>query len=235
MAGVKASSTPPGRNVRQRKSESLLEDGLFRLRWYGAVGIIAIGRIFRLRASDMDQLFPWLLFSLFVNLLVWMYLLLGLAAPLAKRNPVTSLVEISLTPTFHQPRISAPIDPRVSRPQADVDAVTHKAMPAVSSAERQAAYNFYLKNWEGRIMALAQKKLFAPGHGPLPQGRVVVAVTIAPNGHLLEISMLQGSRNVALVEAVETLIRAASPFAALPALWQSPPTPLRIVRTWSFE
>ncbi len=84
-------------------------------------------------------------------------------------------------------------------------------------------------------MALAQKKLFGLDHRPLPQGKIVVAVTVAPNGHLLEIALLQGSRNVALVNAVDALIRAAAPFPALPPLWQSPPTPLRIVRTWSFE
>lgn len=236
MVGVKASkASHQARAVGQVAADSFILDILFRLRWYSAVIITAVRRIFRLRAQDMDQLFPWLLFSLFINILIWLYLLLGLAGPLAKKNPVNSLVEISLTPTFHRPQISAPVDPRLTHTQAEVTAATRKVAPAVSSAERQAAYNIYLKNWEGRIMALAQKKLFAAGHGPLPQGRVVVAVTIAPDGHLLEIAMLQGARNLALVDAVETLIRAAAPFPPLPALWQSPPTPLRIVRTWSFE
>ncbi|WP_414040446.1 energy transducer TonB [Acidithiobacillus sp. M4-SHS-6] len=224
MAGVKTPS--PG---------SFLEDGLLHLRWYGAVSITAIARILRIRARDLDQLFPWLVFSLFINVLIWLCLLLGLAGPLAQKNPVNSLVEISLTPAFHRPRITAPVDPQLPHPQAEVTAVTHEAAPAVSSAERQATYDVYLKNWEGRIMALAQEKLFAAGHGPLPQGRVVVAVTIAPDGQLVEIAMLQGARNLALVDAVETLIRAAAPFPPLPPWWQSPPTSLRIVRTWSFE
>ena len=95
--------------------------------------------------------------------------------------------------------------------------------------------NAYLKDWESRIMALAQKHLLAAGHLVLPQGRVVVAVTIAPDGQLMQIEMRQGSKNIVLVNAVDTIIREAAPFPALPAIWQSPPTPLRIVRTWSFE
>ncbi len=210
-------------------------DVLFRVRWFGSAALVGIMRVLRLRPEDLDTLFPWVLFSMVINVLVWLVLLGGLAGTLPEKPPVSSLVEISLTPNPLRPQITSPAVPAPRSPDGILPVRRESAPATASPAARAVALNAYLKDWEGRIMALAQKHLFAGGHPVLPRGRVVVAVTIAPDGQLMQIEMRQGSKNVALVSAVDTIIREAAPFPALPAIWQSPPTSLRIVRTWSFE
>ncbi len=210
-------------------------DVLFRVRWFGSAALVGIMRVLRLRPEDLDTLFPWVLLSMVINVLVWLALLGGLAGTLPEKTPVSSLVEVSLTPNLLRPQITSPAVPAPRSPDGILP-VRRESVPSTASpAARAVALTAYLKDWEGRIMALARKHLFAGGHPVLPQGRVVVAVTIAPDGQLMEIEMRQGSKNVALVNAVDTIIREAAPFPALPAIWQYPPTPLRIVRTWSFE
>ena len=212
-----------------------LSDVLFRIRWFGAAAPAGMTRVLRLRPEDLDTLFPWVLLSVAINMLVWLLLLGGLEGLPPQKTPVSSLVEISLMPSLLHPRMTSPASPAPRRPDGDLPVSRERAPATVPAAARTIALNAYLKDWEGRIMALAQKNLFAGGHPVLPRGRVVVAVTIAPGGQLMQIEMWQGAKNVALVSAVDTIIREAAPFPALPAIWQSPPTPLRIVRTWSFE
>lgn len=235
MVGVKRSN-----NQRSRASSptGFVASGaglVFRVRWYASAAVVAAIRILRLRTQDLDQLFPWVLFSLFANLIIWIFLLFGLAGQLPQKNPVNSLVEISLTPRFRPPHVTPPSLPALPSPDGLVPTHPQRVSAPVATADRQAAFNAYLKSWESRIMDLAQKKLFGNRHGPLPKGRIVVAVTIAPSGQLMAINLVQGSGNIVLAAAVETIIREATPFPPLPAQWQSPPTPLRIVRTWSFE
>ncbi len=208
---------------------------LFRIRWFGSAALVGMMRVLRLRPEDLDTLFPWALLSVVINVLVWLLLLGGLVGFLPQKAPVSSLVEISLMPNLLHPRITFPAGPAPRRPDGDLPVSRERAPATVSSVARAVALNAYLKDWEGRIMALAEKRLLGGNHTAVPQGRVVVAVTIAPDGRLLAIEMQQGSRNAALVHAVDTIIRQAAPFPPLPAIWQSPPTPLRIVRTWSFE
>ncbi|MCL4525875.1 MAG: TonB family protein [Gammaproteobacteria bacterium] len=208
---------------------------LFLIRWFGAAAFFGMMRVLRLRAEDLDTLYPWALLSVAINVLVWLLLLGGLEGSLPQKTPVSSLVEISLMPNLLHPRIASPAGPAPRRPDGDLPVSRERAPATVSSAARAVALNAYLKDWEGRIMALAEKHLLGGNHTAVPQGRVVVAVTIAPDGRLLAIEMQRGSRNAALVHAVDTIIRQAAPFPPLPAIWQSPPTPLRIVRTWSFE
>lgn len=207
----------------------------FRLRWYGSAALVSAVRVLRLRPEDLDTLFPWALCSIVINGVVWLLLLGSLPGMLPKKPAVDSLVEISLTPYPTRPRISAPAVPAPSSPKGAIPASPPVMPQTASPAAARAAFNAYLKDWESQIMALAEKHLFHGNHPALPPGRVVVAVTIAPDGQLMTLEMLQGSRNSVLVNAVETVIRAATPFPALPAIWQSPPTPLRIVRTWSFQ
>ncbi|MFA6181758.1 TonB family protein [Acidithiobacillus sp.] len=208
---------------------------LFLIRWFGAAVFFGMMRVLRLRTEDLDTLFPWALLSVVINMLVWLLLLGGLVGFLPQKAPVSSLVEISLMPNLLHPRFTSPAGPAPRRPDGDLPVSRERAPATVSSVARAVALNAYLKDWEGRIMALAEKRLLGGKHTAVPQGRVVVAVTIAPDGRLLAIEMQQGSRNAALVHAVDTIIRQAAPFPPLPAIWQSPPTPLRIVRTWSFE
>jgi len=208
---------------------------LFLIRWFGAAVFFGMMRVLRLRTEDLDTLFPWALLSVVINVLVWLLLLGGLVGFLPQKAPVSSLVEISLMPNLLHPRFTSPAGPAPRRPDGDLPVSRERAPATVSSVARAVALNAYLKDWEGRIMALAEKRLLGGKHTAVPQGRVVVAVTIAPDGRLLAIEMQQGSRNAALVHAVDTIIRQAAPFPPLPAIWQSPPTPLRIVRTWSFE
>ena len=212
-----------------------LSDVLFRIRWFGAAAPAGMTRVLRLRPEDLDTLFPWVLLSVAINMLVWLLLLGGLEMSLPPKTPVNSLVEISLMPNLLHPRMTSPARPAPRRPDGDLPISREHAPATAPAAARAIALNAYLKDWEGRIMALAQKRLLGGSHPAVPQGRVVVAVTIAPDGRLLAIEMQQGPRNAALVRAVDTIIRQAAPFPPLPAIWQSPPTPLRIVRTWSFE
>ncbi|MHB8250820.1 TonB family protein [Acidithiobacillus ferruginosus] len=227
-----ATPSPPSPFIGAFTSVSAL---LFLIRWFGAAVFFGMMRVLRLRPEDLDTLFPWALLSVVINVLVWLLLLGGLVGFLPQKAPVSSLVEISLMPNLLHPRITFPAGPAPRRPDGDLPVSRERAPATVSSVARAVALNAYLKDWEGRIMALAEKRLLGGKHTTVPQGRVVVAVTIAPDGRLLAIEMQQGSRNAALVHAVDTIIRQAAPFPPLPAIWQSPPTPLRIVRTWSFE
>ena len=227
-----ATPSPPSPFIGAFTSVSAL---LFLIRWFGAAVFFGMMRVLRLRTEDLDTLFPWALLSVVINVLVWLLLLGGLVGFLPQKAPVSSLVEISLMPNLLHPRITFPAGPAPRRPDGDLPVSRERAPATVSSVARAVALNAYLKDWEGRIMALAEKRLLGGKHTAVPQGRVVVAVTIAPDGRLLAIEMQQGSRNAALVHAVDTIIRQAAPFPPLPAIWQSPPTPLRIVRTWSFE
>lgn len=83
-------------------------------------------------------------------------------------------------------------------------------------------------------MQAAQKNHLGVGRTADLQGHIVVAVTIAPDGQLMALSLLQGAKSKVLVTAVEAVIRSTAPFAPLPVRWRSAGTPLRIVRTWSF-
>ena len=227
-----AATAPPPPFIGVSRSVSSV---LFRIRWFGAAAFFGMIRVLRLRTEDLDTLFPWALLSVVINVVVWLLLLGGLEGSPLQKTPVNSLVEISLTPNLLHPRMASPAGPALRRADGDLPVSRERVPATVSSAARVVALNAYLKEWEGRIMALAEKHLLGGNHTAVPQGRVVVAVTIAPDGRLLSIEMRQGSRNAALVHAVDTIIRQAAPFSPLPAIWQSPPTPLRIVRTWSFE
>ena len=227
-----ATPSPPSPFIGAFTSVSAL---LFLIRWFGAAVFFGMMRVLRLRTEDLDTLFPWALLSVVINMLVWLLLLGGLVGFLPQKAPVSSLVEISLMPNLLHPRFTSPAGPAPRRPDGDLPVSRERTPATVSSVARAVALNAYLKDWEGRILALAEKRLLGGSHPAVPQGRVVVAVTIAPDGRLLAIEMQQGPRNAALVHAVDAIIRQAAPFPPLPAIWQSPPTPLRIVRTWSFE
>lgn len=72
------------------------------------------------------------------------------------------------------------------------------------------------------------------GHS-IPQGRLIVAITIDPTGQLRRVEILRGQQHRDLVLAVESILQQAAPFPPLPPSWQHPPQELRIVRTWNFE
>lgn len=191
---------------------------------------------FKIRASDLDQLFPWMLLSIGINTVVWLTVLFGFAAPLVREHHVvTSTVEIHLGRVLPQPQPASVAHQSIAHVgQYVVKHTTHNQSTAATEAVRKTEYNAYLRGWESRIMQIAQKKLFSKTSMHVPQGKVITAVTIAPDGHLLQITILHPSHSVILNFTVRKLIVEAAPFAALPSIWQSPPTPLRIVRTWNF-
>lgn len=188
----------------------------------------------RIRASDLDQLFPWMIFSIFINMVVWLTVLFGFAAPLIKPHRVVlSTVEIRLAKVMPQPSVAVAANPRVAV-RTGYAMKTIEQRSSSNPAVRKIEYNAYLKSWESRIMEIAQKKLFAKQDVAIPKGRVVSAVTIAPDGRLLSITLTHKSAKQILNVTVEKLVIEAAPFPALPAVWQHPPTALRIVRTWNF-
>lgn len=190
----------------------------------------------RLQARDWDHLFPWLIFSVGANFLLWGYALSNVDHLLNPQNNFVSITEVPIPQQSDYTRtVKRQSRPSTRRDNHQVVRNARQSSYTVSDITHQKeAYDAYLKNWEEHILATAQKVSLRSGSAQL-HGTIVVAITIAPNGHLKEIALLRGSKNRALVTAVETVIRYAAPFAPLPAFWQTNGTPLQIVRTWNFN
>ncbi len=64
-----------------------VSDVLFRIRWFGAAALVGTMRVLRLRPEDLDTLFPWVLLSMVINVLVWLVLLGGAGGNPAGKAP----------------------------------------------------------------------------------------------------------------------------------------------------
>jgi len=183
-----------------------------------------------LRSQDLDQLFPWLVLSILCLGCVFFLTQGASLLRLPQVPPISSYVQIDL--------VSPPSDvagtpalPRVVRASRQApQRASPQAASARSSAPEQLAT--YLRDWERRVARAAGTSL---SRQSVPQGRLVVAITIDPSGRLRRVEILRGGTHQDLVRAVQNILRRAAPFPPLPPHWQHPRQDLRIVRTWSFE
>lgn len=189
----------------------------------------------KLEARDWDHLFPWLIFSVGANFLLWGYALSNVDHLLSPQKNFVSITEVPIPQKAAATRTSKHQSrPSTHRDDRQVVRSARQSPYIVPDITHQKAYDAYLKHWEEHILTAAQKVSLSAESVQL-HGTIVVAITIAPNGHLKEISLLRGSKNKALVTAVETVIRYAAPFDPLPTFWQTNGTSLQIVRTWNFN
>lgn len=201
-----------------------------------ARGLSGIPRV--TRVSDWDSLFPWLLLSITINASIWLPLFLWLPG----RNPSpqgpveTSLMEVHIQEIPQIPAVSAATTSITLIPVRAPSLEKRAEMPSVYQhphphREKTLELQAWLRSWQRRIMETASSHL---PDASLLRGKIVVAVTVAPDGHLLRITVLQGTSHPHLVTSALSIIRAATPFPPLPQAWQTPPHPLRVVRTWNF-
>ncbi|MHB0888120.1 energy transducer TonB [Acidithiobacillus sp.] len=186
----------------------------------------------------LDDLFPWLLLSLLLNALCWWpWVVQG---PQRPRSGVLSMVEIELVRSAEVPLPKVAPAPPATRLQLRISSVDGLAAQRESRARPPAetqkdVYAAYLRKWQQRILDYAAHHVFGKGDGALPKGRIVVAATIAEDGRLLDVEIIQGQDDPALVAAVRRIIAAAAPYPPLPAALKRKGLTLRIVRTWNFD
>lgn len=117
-----------------------------------------------------------------------------------------------------------------------VDGLGQRERHARPSAEiQQDVYTAYIRTWQQHVLDYAARHVFGKGHGALPKGRIVVAATIAGDGRVLRVEIIQGRDDPALVAAVRRIIAAAAPYPPLPEALRRRGSTLRIVRTWNFD
>ncbi|MGC9239453.1 MAG: energy transducer TonB [Acidithiobacillus sp.] len=188
---------------------------------------------FGLDAGDLDQLFPWLLLS---SLCLGSLFLLALgtgALTLPRVPPISSYVQIDLVSAAPADNAGSPALPVTAAGQGlPVQRAATARAPSATPSDPQQQLAAYLREWERRVAQIAGGTLAGQA---VPQGRLVVAITIDPAGHLRQVQILRGGEHRDLVLAVENILQQAAPFPPLPPSWQHPPQDLRIVRTWNFE
>lgn len=192
-------------------------------------GVWASGR-------HLDDLFPWLLLSLLLNSLCWWPWVAQGPRP---RPDMLSTVEIELVrsaQTAAPKAVPAPSATRIQLMISPVDGLGQRERRARPSAEiRKDVYTAYIRTWQQRVLDYAAHHVFGEGHQALPKGRIVVAATIAGDGRLLGVEIIQGQDDPPLVAAVRRIIAAAAPYPPLPAALRRQGSTLRIVRTWNFD
>ncbi|MGC8503300.1 MAG: energy transducer TonB [Acidithiobacillus sp.] len=185
----------------------------------------------------LDDLFPWLLLSLLLNALCWWPWIAQGPRP---RPDMLSTVEIELVrsaQTAAPKAVPAPPATRIrlmiSPPDGPGAQREERARP--SAEVRKDVYTAYIRTWQQRVLDYAAHHVFGEGHQALPKGRIVVAATIAGDGRLLGVEIIQGQDDPPLVAAVRRIIAAAAPYPPLPAALRRQGSTLRIVRTWNFD
>lgn len=119
--------------------------------------------------------------------------------------------------------------PLTSGGQASTPKQTLSSEPSQTRKRELAAY---LLQWQSHILRASKSRI---DQGNTLTGKLLVAVTIRPNGDVSQIQVIKGNPDGSLALLVRSIVLSAAPFPALPSAWQSPPHDLRIVRTWSFQ
>ncbi|AEK59456.1 MULTISPECIES: energy transducer TonB [Acidithiobacillus] len=187
---------------------------------------------FGLSARDLDRLFPWLLLSSLGLGGIFLFVRDVGLLHVPRVPPISSYVQIDLVSAPAE-ATGTPALPMPTRgPGLPVVRAPATRAPSTAQSDPKAQLAAYLLAWERRVAEVAGASL--AGHS-IPQGRLIVAITIDPTGQLRRVEILRGQQHRDLVLAVESILQQAAPFPPLPPSWQHPPQELRIVRTWNFE
>jgi len=105
----------------------------------------------------------------------------------------------------------------------------------ITASTRKAADAFYLVSWTKKIEKFGNINYPDKAIRDKLQGQLVLVVTIAPDGHLIQVDIRKGSRHAVLNDAAKRIVKLAAPFAPVPKEVLRGNNRLVITRTWQFS
>ncbi len=195
-----------------------------------------ITTLYFLHARNLDELTPWLflLSTMALSLLFLFHISGNFLLQHAERGIAhTSHIEIRLA-DVPRPTASTTIPRIMPKMKTGGKLVTAKKGNKVVDPTmiRKKELAAYLVQWQDAILKVAQEHL---AKGKIPPGRIIVYLTLNPQGEILRIRCVSTNHDLSLELAVKSIIVDAEPFPPLPSFWQNPPQNLRIARTWTFQ
>ncbi len=105
----------------------------------------------------------------------------------------------------------------------------------ITASTRRSADAFYLVSWTKKIERFGNLNYPDKAIRDKLQGQLVLVVTIAPDGHLIQVDIRKGSRHAVLNDAAKRIVKLAAPFAPVPKEVLRGNNRLIITRTWQFS
>ncbi len=178
-----------------------------------------------------DRLFMAIFLSLIAHVIVIFGPLGGIPrAPVTTEEPLT--LELQLEPAAAEElQLFAEATDQSADTQA---AITRPNQRHIDGTTDDAPAARYLRDWIVQAETIGNRNYPEALRREGLSGRVVMAVTLSAAGEVLETRILAGSESSTLRSAADALVRAASPYAAVPEAVLQGRDELVITRAWSF-
>ncbi|MCU7939293.1 MAG: energy transducer TonB [gamma proteobacterium symbiont of Bathyaustriella thionipta] len=105
----------------------------------------------------------------------------------------------------------------------------------ITASTRRATDAMYLLSWTKKIERIGNLNYPDKARRDKLEGQLILAVTIAPEGHILNIRISKSSGHKVLDDAAKRIVELAAPYAAVPKEVLQGNNRLVITRTWQFS
>ncbi len=148
-------------------------------------------------------------------------------------------VEPRLTPTDQRRLLDLSQEIASLEARLDSETNTQARMPRVrrltSVSARAAVDAYYLQSWRRKVETVGNLNYPEEARRDRLYGSLRMLVTIAPDGALKEVRILDSSGHKVLDDAALRIVRLAAPFAPFPQEMRQTTDVLEIIRTWQFR
>lgn len=135
-----------------------------------------------------------------------------------------------LTNAIHQARLQAAMI------ETDLNATRPERMLTLTAASRKTpAEDEYLRAWREKVERVGNLNYPEAARRLGLSGDLILDVTLAPDGRVLNIGLRRSSGHPELDEGARRIIELASPFAPFPPEMRARYDRVHIIRTWSFQ
>ena len=104
----------------------------------------------------------------------------------------------------------------------------------ITASTRQAQDAMYLLSWTKKIERIGNLNYPDKARRDKLEGQLILTVSIAPDGHILNIRISKSSGHKVLDDAARRIVELAAPFATIPKEVLRGNNRLVITRTWQF-
>jgi protein TonB len=116
---------------------------------------------------------------------------------------------------------------------------TNARMPRVrrltSVSARQSDDAYYLQSWSRKVEAVGNLNYPEEARRDRLYGSLRMLVTIAPDGALMDVKILESSGHQVLDDAALRIVKMSAPFAPIPPQMLAKYDVVEIIRTWQFR